>query len=423
MVRAVVLALAGCSYVTDGFQTNGFSGDPFPIDVDTTSGALIVAADTGGDRGIAVLDALSPVTMIDPGPTVAPSIGYPDLTIYGERGPGGPLDLPRAKFLAPQVLALHPCSDATCAVGTPANPVAFDFLIGLSLFNSDALRLRLGDNEMFILPDIAGDEQHRSHACDAVLPFPFRGGGTMLVGGTEIGFTNWRLAIDACLAPMPSDAMGVDQSDRGADVLLVVSTGIGPSLLSESAYERYRAVVKTAPALTALPDDTIFLPSGLVNGKHATIQPQVQSDPMKPPWPAIALVANSSNSPRAPCRQVWASHLLIERDCMLGDDCPCGTSNNFCAVPAVVELAPAVDVLVVPDANDTLQALRTELRPDRPEVDGILGASALRTAEYDIDYVHDRIVSRCSDRTQCVARPELSSPTDRPQIQGCLGER
>jgi hypothetical protein len=136
----------------------------------------------------------------------------------------------------------------------------------------------------------------------------------------------------------------------------------------------------------------------------------------------LALVAGFSSAPRAACRQVYASHLLLQRDCGDGDDCPCENGSAFCSVPAVVELFPptGLPVLVVPDANPTLQALRTELRPDQAEVDGILGTDALRALELDADYPHDRVLMRCT-ADGCAARPQLIDQIDRPQAFGCLG--
>src|SRR5204862_7118211 len=102
--------------------------------------------------------------------------------------------------------------------------------------------------------------------------------------------------------------------------------------------------------------------------------------------------APSSNS-LAPCRQLYAHRLfsalgpIQSADCAGsgqtgGDqiDCPCKDGSSFCAVPATFELAPqgGVDVLVVDATEPTLQALRTELRPDQPEVDGILGTHVFR---------------------------------------------
>jgi hypothetical protein len=433
----------GCSssYYFSSFDTNDFSGDPYPINVETSSGAIVVGLDTENSMRTAVLDVLSPVTLIDRGAAVTPSRSEDTyMSILGARGPGGALDLPRGGFAHANVLTLHPCTDAECAVGTAAAPRPFDAIIGMDTFASDALRLHLthtpADDQIYILPDIAGDEQHRSRVCDAVLPTPFRGGGTMLIGGTELGYTNWRIAIGTCLQPdpvpndpaHPTTTAAPIQRQRGADVLLVVSTGIGTSLLGESAYARYRDVFPTSPQLGSLPSATIDLASGPVTGHLTSL-------------PSLALVGNWASYARAPCRQVYASHLLIARDCRAGEDGPCSSSSDAppCTAPAIVELAPNVGIpfLIVPDANDTLQALRAELRPDQPEVDGVLGTSAFRDVELDIDYVHDRLLGRCSyggacttreialglcgSRATCSARPEFNGTGDRAQLVGCIG--
>jgi hypothetical protein len=403
------LALAGCEYLTSGFETNDFSGDPFPIEIDDTTGAVIVGVQEAGSDAerVAVLDVLSPLTILDRGPDTPVSVTSTDLTVLGARGAGGPLDLPRAKLVDKQVITLHPCEADTCQVGHDGTTQPFDTLIGLNAFGGDALRLRLADDEIFILPDIAGSSTRRARACDAVLPSPFRGGGTLVLGGTEVGFTNWRIAIDTCIAPRPARLL--TQSARGVDALLVLSTAIGASLITRSAYERYRDLDPMLPTIDMLPQDTVFLPSGPVVGAATTL-------------PSIALVGNSPSNPRAPCRQMWASHLLAARDCMPGDDCPCTDGATFCGVPALVELEPAtgIPVLVVADTDPTLQALRTELRPDRPEVDGILGTSALEAMELDIDYTHDRLLGRCVDRTTCGARAALPDRAARSYVNGCL---
>jgi hypothetical protein len=435
IATCVALAsVAGCnsltSLLTNDFETNGFSGDPYPIEVDTSSGALMVGASVGDGNRTAVVDVLSPITLIDRGRNTPPRIDDIDLEVLGARGPGGALDLPRAVFSQPQVATLHPCSDDTCQVGTPTDLRAFDALLGMNIFNSDALRLhfieqRAGHDQIFILPNVAGDEPSRTQACDAVFPTPFRGGGTMLIGGTELQFTNWRIAIATCLAPRP-ETPGLPQRLRGVDVLLIASTSIGTSILGESAYARYQEVYTDAPTLANLPDFTEYLPSGPVTGKLATI-------------PSLALVADSAGNPLAPCREVYASHLLAQDDCQAGDDCPC-TGATFCLVPAIVEIAPqtpkpGIEFLIVADDNDTLQALRAELRPDQPEVDGLLGTSAMRTFELDIDYPDNQLLARCNEQElvrhgtlACKARPEIDLQGDtgargsvRKTIDACIG--
>lgn len=402
-------ALAGCNYITGSFVTNDFSGDPFPVPVESTSGAIVVGLEADGD-GIrtAVLDVSSPVTVFDPGPGAQPKITHPIVTLMGRDPATGLLDKPRARFDGPQVLSVHPCEGDRCAVGPEAQPRPFDAILGLDTFASDALRLDVGGNELFVLPDVAGDNSNRGLACDAVLPQPFRGGGTLVVGGTEVAFANWRVAIDTCLAFDPDP--NLTQQQRGANMMLVLSTAIGVTILDETAYTRYREVVTTAPELAALPDSTVLLPSGPVTGKLTSVA-------------SFALVGNSTTDPRAPCRQVYAHHLLTLGDCVAGDDCPCTNGSTFCSVPAVVELKPPtpIDVLVVPDSDPTLQSLRAELRPDRPEVDGILGTQALALLELDLDYQHDRALARCTTGFQCIVRPELSSEVRRQNVNHCLG--
>jgi hypothetical protein len=420
----VAVAVAGCSSVIDKLTssgaTNEFSGDPFPTGIDDSSGAVLVGVQEAGSNAqrIAVLDVLSPLTLIDRGLGVPISIEETDLTVLGARTPGGELDLPRARFTSQQVVTLHPCRTAECAVGTGSNPRPFNALIGLDAFTGDALRLRLADDEIFILPDIAGSDERRGRVCDAVLDSPFRGGGTLVIGGTEVPFTNLRTAIDACIAPEPSQT--ATQAARGLDVLMVASTAIGTSLLSRTAYGRLRELYTvrgiTLPTIDMLPEQTVLLPSGPTVGNLTRI-------------PSIALVGNSGSNPRAPCRQMWASHLLGTHDCEPGDDCPCTGSDTICGVPSVTEIQPdlGISILVVPDTEATLQSLRTELRPDRPEVDGILGTEALELLELDVDYTHDRLLARCTDRQRCGARIALSDDTtkfrdSRRFLNGCLAD-
>jgi hypothetical protein len=424
-MKLAVLAIActGCSYLTDSFGLDEFSGDEFPTTVETTSGAVVLGMSAQSTTvHTAVLDLMSPFTIIDDGPATAPRITNPQVVLFGERVPGAPFDLPRAEIDDPDVMAIHPCGEAACTVGTPAAPRGYDAIVGMNALAGDALRIRLASDPsvadiIYLLPDIAGSEPSRTYSCDAVFPAPYRGGGTAIVGGTELPFGNTRVTIDACLAPNPDPLLL--QSQRGVDALFVASTAIGISLLDRSAYERYRELVTTAPAYEDLPEDSALLPSGPVAGRRTNIE-------------RIDFIGKSTSNPRAPCRQAYAHRLLSQHDCEVGDDCPCIDSDpangTYCGVPAIAELAPATgfDVLVVDDNDGTLQALRTELRPDQPEVDGILGTSALRLLELDIDQPNNRMLARCqsSDKSTCSIRPEIfndQSTDNRKQVNGCIG--
>jgi hypothetical protein len=421
-----VVVLGGCDYITGGFETNPFSGDPFPTTINSQTGALMTGFTVDGDNSMhtAVLDVMSPMNVIDRGAGTAVSVNDDiDFQMFGETVPFGPFDIERADFADNTLTTLHPCDGdgSNCTIGTPDNEATFDAIIGMPAFASDALRLHLapdtssGSDTIYVLPNVAGSESTRSYSCDADYPVPFTGGGTIVIGGTELAFINWRIAIQACMSFDPDPALL--QSQRGTDALFVASTAIGTSILSLSAYQRYQLTHPTAADAATLPTGSVLLENETITGNVTTI-------------PTMALVANSPTNPRAPCRQVWANHLLVAGDCQPGDDCPCipdqdPNNGTFCAVPAEVELAPPAGfpVLIVDDANDTLQALRTELTPEQPEVDGILGTSALRQIELDVDFPDDRLLARCTDtnHAECFVRPEMPREQDRAQVQGCIG--
>lgn len=406
LARLALALLAGCSLVTDSFVTNDFSGDPYPIEVQTENGAILVGLRAEGVDRVAILDVLSPITLIDPGLDEPPSVSSATLTLLGERpDTPGVLDLPRAQLPDKRIVSLHPCEDESCVVGPGSMLQPYTAIVGADALAGDALRLALADDQVFLLADVAGEDRDRTFACDAVFPAPYRGGGTLVIAGAEIAFSGRRVTLQACLGNDPDPDL--PQGLRGADALLVLSTGIGVSILGESAYERYRLQQPDALPLDQLPAEVVYIASGPLQGRRATID-------------RMALVAASSGSPRAPCRQSYAHHLLLDADCR-GGDCPCASGDTFCPVPASVELTPAggIAVLVVPDAEPTLQALRTELRPDQPEVDGILGVEALEAAEVDIDYPHNRVLARCRNPS-CVARPALSAVEDRTFVRNCI---
>jgi hypothetical protein len=380
-----------------------------------------------------VLDLLSPVTLIDPGKVGDPSLRSVDLLLLG-KNTDGTLTLPRARFPQAQLISVHPCpipADAdpmnlpACTVGTPAAPQPFEAVIGADVLAGDAIRLRLDQGQIFVLPDIGGSDRGRTLSCEAVFGSPYRGGGTLVISGTELPFGNRRIALSACLGQdVDPGMMAPSPRQHGADVLFVASTGIGISILDESAYERYRLAVPEAgaPEAAALPAGTVYLPSGPVTGHLATVN-------------RMALVGASISNGLSPCRHIYAHHVLADGvvaqhagdpanpSCsnLTNGDCPCKNGSSFCAVPAVLELTPpaGIAVLVVPDTEPTLQALRTELRPDQPEVDGLLGTDALHSAEIDVDYPHDRLLARCT-QAGCLTRPQLTQESDRCQINRCI---
>jgi len=177
----MALGLGGCTLVTDSFAINDFSGDPYPITVDVSSGAVIAGlrpagADDATPR-TAILDLLSPFTVVDPGPDAAPSVSTEDVLVLDSGG------TPRAKLTTAQLLSLHPCDDAGCQVGVPAAPRTFDAIIGANVLAGDAVRLRLGDGQVSSPADIGGGAEARTRAREGGARGPIRARGAVGMGG------------------------------------------------------------------------------------------------------------------------------------------------------------------------------------------------------------------------------------------------
>jgi hypothetical protein len=266
------------------------------------------------------------------------------------------------------------------------------------------VRFEPAGDRLYFLPDVAGDAEARSRACDVVVPEPFYGGGTLRIGDSEVGFAGTRVALSLCLSPNPT---APDPAERGTDAAMVLSTGVGRSIMSASRYTAW-ATATGAPLLSELPDDErALLPSGPVTGRLGHID-------------RLAIVGSSA-SPQG-CRAVYAHHLLAERNCAAGDDCPCTEAQgDFCTIGAIAELAPPdpIEVVIVDDEHPLLQALRAELRPEQPEIDGILGVNALSTTTFDVDYPTNRLLLRCVG-VGCVARPRLFTEGSRADVARCI---
>lgn len=401
LALAVTASTAGCG--------DDVSGDPYPIAVDRASGAFLVGLEASGDvdERVAVVDVLSPLTVLDQAPALAPARRNVNLDLIAPRSPSDATRIVRARWSAP-VLDLHPCDPATaCTVGAAGQPREVSAILGADVLRTNAITFAPATSTMYVLPDVAGDNEARGRACDVVVPAPFYGGGTLRLGDTEVAFAGTRIALGVCLSPDPD---APEPKDRGVDAALVLSTGVGLSILGASRYQTWAAATG-APALDTLPPATALLPSGPVTGRLGRID-------------RLAIVGTST-APRGACREVFAHHLMAERNCvpaeLANDECPCANNATQCAVAAISEISPVdpIEVVVVADDDPLLQSLRAELRPEQPEIDGILGVHALATTELDVDYPNNRLLLRCVGGG-CVARPSFIDSGSRSTIAACV---
>ncbi len=397
-VIALATSLAAC-------DPDRLDIDPFPIAVDTGAGPVIVRASVGDGAPVpAVLDTLSPHTAwVNPGS--AASRHRADLTLWNAPS-GEAAAVPRARFWGVTVFDVDPCRGLSpCLAGTGDAGAEFQAIIGTDLLADLAVSLELGTRQMRLYPDIPLADGDHAAMCKAVFRQPFGGGGTLVVGGAEEGFEGRRAVFGACMDFEESPRT----SERGANALFVLSTGIGPTVLGESAYARYRARAE-APPLADLPATTLHLPSGPVRARRGEL--------------SSLILAGQETGERGPCTEI-ATHRVMRRDgCRTGevDPCPCPDGALTCRAGAVVDLGEGIEVAVIADDHPILQALRNELRPAQPDVDGILGASALAGHRLELDYPNQRILLGCDHGADCAISPAIRSADAIAENAHCAAE-
>jgi hypothetical protein len=297
----------------------------------------------------------------------------------------------------------------------------------------------------------------------AVLHFGLLGGAELtarsrpdflgLTGPVEVPAT--RIVLRGCGAPAAFDpetpepelccARGDEMARAtGADLALLVSTGVGPLVLSQSAWNRVAAAQAT-PLPEPAPGAPLILPT-----LSAPLDGVLWST-----LPRLALVdqeLDDANDPGA-CAELGRARRLEWVEAHQPDQAACATSEVVCtgACPqlcdtdvraagkaqnaaAYIELGDGVAVAVVPDGTPLLQGLRAEIRPEGPEIDGMIGAAVLARTRMEIDYRSDakrallscgkgaarsacwtsprcQRLSNLGDRRSCFGRPARSLPT------------
>ncbi|HWM86629.1 MAG TPA: hypothetical protein VNO33_12345 [Kofleriaceae bacterium] len=411
----MVAAAAAAVVMTAACTEDARAIDPFPIRVDVSRGPVALAVNTGEGPVPAIIDTGTPLTLmdrfVDGEPLTVARRRKVTVTLLGLDDVGEPT-ISRARFPDTTTIELHPCpGDGICRVGLDDEAVEFRGIVGADILARSAARFDFPSAELRFFPETSGDSSDLGDDCHAVIGQAFAGGGTLLVGGTEIVFGALRPVVGACL-----DQEGApDDEERGSDALMMLSTGLGVSVLAASSYERY-AAESGAPPLDSLPSGELHFPSGPAEVRLGQVG-------------SLALVGSLGQTSedlqdRGPCRELYLNRVMATRACEdpdsgIADDCPCPGQASFCTASAAVDIDRSIEVAVLDDGHPVLQALRDELRPEAPELDGILGTRALASLRLELDYLNDRMVMRCMVGDDCETLPAVRNEAARDHLDRC----
>lgn len=332
--------------------------------------------------------------------------------------------------------------------GVEAIPLALeavDGVLGGRFLSNFSVSFRLGAPTLTFWSRQGATDAFFAAAGFAVFHFDPFGGGELLdvlgeddffglSGPVEVPPT--RIVLRACAAPAAFDADApvpeacCTRGDEvrlatGSNLSLVVATGVGPLVLARSAWARMFA----APGATLtppVPGPPLVLPAEVV--PFADVQ-----------WsslPRLALVdqeANDASNPGA-CvelgrarRLTWAERHREQGACIQPCDNDPGEHGKAQNAAAYVEVGGALPVAIVPDNAPFLQGIRAEVRPEGPEIDGLLGAAALRSLAVEIDYRSQpaRAIVTCERGASieiCRTSPRCQRLEQPGQMRSCFGE-
>jgi hypothetical protein len=278
----------------------------------------------------------------------------------------------------------------------------------------------------------------------AVITFtPFGGGEVTVTSEPDlVGLTGplsipaTRTVLRACMAPAPFDPATATREQcctRGAevpivtgiDMSLMVATGVGPLVLGQSAWTRLAATLPAPPAMTPGPLNIATWPTP-IDAQWTTI----------PRFALVNLEAGSAADP-GPCIELgrarrieWVSWQTVNNP--TADICfqPCDTDPREPDLAqnsaAYIDLGGAIPVAVIADEEGWLQGLRFDVRPEGPEVDGVLGAAALGSSRVEINYLSSPAAALFSceggvPRASCFAAARCPRLPDQTQTHSCFG--
>jgi hypothetical protein len=373
---------------------------PIPLERGPTGELLVrMAGESGPD--LAAFDTGTPITIWrSPDSAAAARVQRRDLVLLGS--PGAVQAAP-ARALLRGILTVEAPLGALGSFDEPLVPLA---ILGGDVLSMFSVEIAFAEPAVTFWRYQPTGDGFLNSAGYAVLHLPRRGGGQLdaFDPPDRIGqraphrFPSTRLLVRTCAAPaafsrdapLPLRCCANDERrlSSGADLSLLLTTGVGPVVLGRSAWQRVvaRLPIELEPQLVERPllvaNSAQPIPAfwtklprlALVDGEAALADD---------PGPCAEL-ARARRLEQVAFRQSMSS---LKAPCALPCDLDPQDQERAQNSAAYLELSAPVDVAIIEDTNFLLHAVRTEVRPNGPEVDGFLGAAALATARVELDYV------------------------------------
>jgi hypothetical protein len=216
----------------------------------------------------------------------------------------------------------------------------------------------------------------------------------------------------------------------GVDLSLLLATGAGPMVLSRAAWTRVEAMLPAPSPPTSGPLLLSTWPTPIAAEWH-TIPRFALVDGGEPPstgdeGPCVDLGRSRRIEWAAVQQQAAQMAGSSEAACVQLCDTDSREQSLAQNSAAYLELGGSIPVAVIADSEPLLQSLRFDIRPEGPELDGLVGAGALGSSRLELDYRGDppRAIFSCEQgvaRDACYAAARCPRLPDHDQSHVCFG--
>jgi hypothetical protein len=410
-----------------------------------------------------VVDTGSPFTLLAGAASANPQTARASWNLYSAGFPSGSAPM-RATFRGLDVfeLPLQPVGDPS--LPPPGGVLGADILRGYSVEFRFGARCASGGSalcsSMTLWSHLAEDASLLEDAGYAVINFTPFGGGEVTADGDPdflglrgpLTIPATRVVLRACALADPFTPVtgspklsiagcdtardAVDES-TGVDLSLMIDTGVGPLVLAASAWQRVVAAgLSSRPTPVVLPD----APPAPTGGPPLSVATWPEPIPVLlwssiPRYALVNLEIGSNDDP-GPCvelarsrRTEIVSYTTVTAPAreLCGARCDLDPRNAGVAQnsAAYLEIGGAIPVAVISDDEPFLQGLRSDILPEGPELDGLVGAAALGRARMELDYVSQspRAVFSCetdAPRAGCWAAARCPQLPDHTSQHYCF---